>query len=157
MKMKAMILIVTLAVLGLVLIWWKIYKKLPKSLSQMVLGAPEWKIIFAVTLAIYGGTSWFSFIDHMPEEWQWLLWLLEVGLALVAITPVTNKDSIVAHTIAALVAATSITVLAAILNPWVLGLWLLYIIYTLVSDCTHKKLVAELVCGSVLTLLILIS
>ena len=155
--MKAMILIVTLAVLGLVFIWWKIYKKLPKSLSQMVLGAPEWKIIFAVTLAIYGGASWFSFIDQMPENFQWLLWLMEVGLALVAVTPITNKDSIVAHTAAALVAAMSITALTAILNPWVLSMWLIYIIYTLVSDCTHKKLVAELVCGSVLTLLILIS
>lgn len=155
--MKIVITIATLVVLGMVFLWWKLYKKLPASLSQMVYGAIEWKCIFAAMLALFGGAAWFCFIDRMPENFQWLLWLTEVGLGIVAITPLTNKDNHTLHNIGAAVSSISITVLAVLLCPWSFFLWLLYILYTLFTNCNHKKLVAEITCGLVLVLMIILS
>lgn len=155
--MKIVIIIATCVALISVAIWWKLYRRLPRSLSQMVKASPEWKYIFAGVLAVYCVSTWAGLIDSLPGSWQWLLFLTEIGLALVALIPITNKSYADAHTVAAILSAVCINLLALVLCPWVLGLWLAYIIYTLVSNCSHKKLVAELVCGFILVIIALLS
>ena len=155
--MKILTVAATLIALASVLVWRIIYKRMPKSLSQMVKASPKWEYIFAGVLAVYGITTWLSCIDRLPENLQWLLWLTEVGLVIVAVTPITNKDSEGIHLTGALMSAISINTLALLLCPYVLLTWTGYLIYTFLTDCLHKKLVAEIVCGIILTLVVLLA
>lgn len=154
--MKIAVISATLVVLAALFIWWHMYKGLPKSLSQMVKASPKWKYAFAGVLGVYAVTTWLGCADRLPDEWLWLLWLTELSLLFVTVTPITEKDSIQIHTGAAVLSAIAITFLAMVLCPSALLVWFIYVIYTMTTDCEYKKLIAELVCGIVLLLVVIV-
>lgn len=126
--MMAVVMIsIVLAVLG-VAVAMKDGKGLPESISAMVYDLARYgKWAWTVWVAAVTMTACVPLLEVMPGEWQFLAFLTMACLVFVAFMPLVVTDSRRWHYILAIAGGILSQVCVAVVSPWWLLAWFMYI------------------------------
>ena len=139
--MNWLMLIPTIFVLIAIGVYWHIKKRLPYSISQVALYGKNGKYMVGVVLVATSVCVW------LGGDFDWAHWLFCVSCLFIAVMPLTNKDNTKAHMVAAIVAGISAAVIGSACN-WYPFVWVIYVMYSLLTEGKYKVLVAEACCAA---------
>lgn len=121
----------------------------PKSLSRTFFSIKN-KWIFSAVIASSFGLIMSPLMDILPEMWQWLGFITVVGGLFVAFAPNLEDDlEEQVHMAGAVILGLSSQMIVAILNPWMLLVWVTWIPF---ASGNSKIFWAEMVGGAALFL-----
>ena len=94
------------------------------SVSEIAYIVPKW--VFSLWMMLTGMTLMPSLMDALPDHNRFVGFLAVSGLACVAATPYYKEEHKALHYVGGSLCALCSTVVAWILCPWLLALWLVY-------------------------------
>lgn len=124
-----------------ILYFIKIDKKIPSSLSDTAYKCTHRKY-FLITFWIVG----FVLLYPLSQISIPLSLLFTLGVLLVGLTPWYKQYNKVTHYLGGYLSGAASQVLVALVNPWLLLLWIPYLIYALFIKDSSKTFWAEMVC-----------
>lgn len=120
-------------------------KEIPNSISQTVYSLPyNW--IFTLIMFISAFLIAPNLFEILPEAYKFLAFLTIGGILGVGVDPLIKGDKNIVHYISAIIMGVSSQIIIYLLNPYLLLLWIPYIIYTMYKeDGTKNMFIAEMV------------
>lgn len=116
----------------------------PESISEISYIVPKW--VFSVWAMLVGICLMPPLMDALSPSWQWLGFLMVVGMACVASSPYYKTESVKLHYIGAAVCFVFALLIIGMVKPWALLLWLVYPITLFGKMKKYWVMTAELIC-----------
>ena len=112
-------------IIGLSVVVYAVWREgIPDSLSHIAYIVPKW--VFSLWMMLTGMTLMPSLMDALPDHKRFVGFLAVLGRAGVAATPYYKEEHKALHYAGGILCALCSTVVAWILHPLLLALWLVY-------------------------------
>ena len=122
-------------------------KEIPNSISQTVYSLSEGrKWVFTLIMFVVAFMVAPQLVESMPNGYEFLGILISSGILAVGVDPLEKGKRNIIHYIGVITLGISSQVAVYIINPYIFGLWIPYILYTLyMEDGSKNMLIGELI------------
>ena len=116
--------IAIILVIGMICWSWIQTKSIPDSISAVSYIIPKW--LFSTLSMLVGILLMPSLMELLEVEYQWVGFLMVVGLACVAASPYYKTEQTKLHYAGAILCFIFAQIVIGITKPWLLVIWMLY-------------------------------